>query len=599
MGCGPDDIINGWKVSKMTHYINRLKLAHARAEAIIVKLQQKQIKQNQEVQSEKLSLAVVMEDNTLSPYFEDYMEYFNRTGLLRFYEFAEDFKEKLFLDKLITSLNDEIEAAVTETWDYMSVAVNIRSAFEEFFTFNSPLCITKEIPTPIFKVLELYCKKLDDLETYSESAIPIAASTNAVKAIMLCRSEVLKTLQNVDFVQFLRHPIGGKMIQRIGGVSFTGLGKLLKGNKSPERSDPSSSLELDRNEKFASGGSDEESLGGGPRKKSISMAISGIFKKKLSKQGDELEALHDDEDESSNAMDSFKKILTRNNSDSETMKNRSLVERPKFLDSFRKKSKASIRNTNSPDFFHETIASSTNISSNQDLKPINLSITVPEIRETATPTTAEPEIDAETFMSLELEDENHNNDLDLNLPGQNESSSALLILPKQYYDLDIQITKLKFDLSLIEKQKKEFIDDPIMSKNLQYAQRGITNEINELNDQKIVIENSEIDNVITKGHAITIIGESKILVAQDGKNYAVYPIEVKRWNQEGAQSGWSVFRRYSHFLNLHKTLRELFPTLMVGIDLPGKMLSGLMKKKAIFLENRRSALEKYLFVNCI
>ena len=114
---------------------------------------------------------------------------------------------------------------------------------------------------------------------------------------------------------------------------------------------------------------------------------------------------------------------------------------------------------------------------------------------------------------------------------------------KKYYDLEIQITKLRFDLSVIEKQKKEFVDNPLLSKNMIYAQKGIMRDIKDLTDEKISIENQEIDGVITKGHAITNIGESKVIVAQDGKNYAVYPIDVKRWNNEGAQSGWKVFRR--------------------------------------------------------
>ena len=590
MGCSSDDVINGWKVSKMTHYINRLKLAHARAEAVIIKLQQKQIKQSQEVQAEKLSLMMVLDDSTLFPYFEDYLEYFNRIGLLRFYEFAEDFKEKLFLDKLITSLNDEIDPAITETWDYMSIAVNIRSAYEEFFVPTSPLCISREISLSIVRVLEAYCRKLDDLETYSETAIPILASTNAVKAIMITRTEVLKILQNADFVQFLRHPIGGKMLQRIGGLSFAGLGKLLKGNKSPERSETGSNIEMEKANLTTS--DDDQSP---QRKRSLGVAISGIFKKKPSRQGDGMDSFIDEEEDKLQNM-SETSALSRNNSNTDSsLKTRSLVERPNFLDSFRRKSKALFKGSHSAEFFHETLtapSTSSEISSGIDLKPSNL--VVPETREPNAPSSGE--VEAETFMKLELEDDTLQNDLDINLPGQNEATSALLILPKKYYDLDIQIAKLKFDLSIIEKQRKEFVDNPIMSKNLQYALRGITNEIKELNDQKIVLEDEEINSVIVKGHAITNIGESKILVTQDGKSCAVYPIEVKRWNNEGSQSGWTICRRYSHFANLHKTLKELFPSLMVGIDLPGKMLSGLMKKRAAFLENRRSALEKYLFV---
>lgn len=89
------------------------------------------------------------------------------------------------------------------------------------------------------------------------------------------------------------------------------------------------------------------------------------------------------------------------------------------------------------------------------------------------------------------------------------------------------------------------------------------------------------------------ISESHV-ISQEGKEYAVYPIQVWRLNEEGTSSGWMIMRRYSQFLSLHQDLKIKFPLLMQNYELPGKLMSGIMKGRAHFMENRRQALEKYL-----
>lgn len=90
--------------------------------------------------------------------------------------------------------------------------------------------------------------------------------------------------------------------------------------------------------------------------------------------------------------------------------------------------------------------------------------------------------------------------------------------------------------------------------------------------------------------------ETSQVIEQSGSDFAVYPIAVKRQNVEGSSSGWTVYRRYSQFLTLHLDLKNKFPHLMQNYDLPGKLFSGIMKKRAAFLETRREALETYLTV---
>lgn len=89
------------------------------------------------------------------------------------------------------------------------------------------------------------------------------------------------------------------------------------------------------------------------------------------------------------------------------------------------------------------------------------------------------------------------------------------------------------------------------------------------------------------------ISESHV-ISQEGKDYAVYPIQVWRRNEEGTSSGWMILRRYSQFLSLHQDLKIKFPLIMQNYELPGKLMSGIMKGRAHFMENRRQALEKYL-----
>lgn len=71
-------------------------------------------------------------------------------------------------------------------------------------------------------------------------------------------------------------------------------------------------------------------------------------------------------------------------------------------------------------------------------------------------------------------------------------------------------------------------------------------------------------------------------------------MKVIRQNAEGAKSEWLVYRRYSQFLTLHQDLKTKFPHIMEKVDLPGKFLASIMKKRSTFMEFRRIELEKYL-----
>ncbi|KAJ5069024.1 sorting nexin [Anaeramoeba ignava] len=55
---------------------------------------------------------------------------------------------------------------------------------------------------------------------------------------------------------------------------------------------------------------------------------------------------------------------------------------------------------------------------------------------------------------------------------------------------------------------------------------------------------------------------------------------------------WGVWKRYSEFVTLHKTLKKNFPVEMKDSKLPAKKVIGNMKEK--FIEQRKQDLEKYL-----
>ncbi|KAA0149269.1 hypothetical protein FNF28_07372 [Cafeteria roenbergensis] len=55
---------------------------------------------------------------------------------------------------------------------------------------------------------------------------------------------------------------------------------------------------------------------------------------------------------------------------------------------------------------------------------------------------------------------------------------------------------------------------------------------------------------------------------------------------------WSVFRRYSEFADLDKSLRHTYGYQMNSIKLPGKRLFG--NKRPEFLDERQAALQQYL-----
>jgi len=79
---------------------------------------------------------------------------------------------------------------------------------------------------------------------------------------------------------------------------------------------------------------------------------------------------------------------------------------------------------------------------------------------------------------------------------------------------------------------------------------------------------------------------------EDGKEYAVYVIEVQRKAGEQMPAAtWTITRRYSEFHDLHQRLRSRYQSVR-NLDFPKRRI--LMQLQSDFLHKRRIALEKYL-----
>ncbi|KAI1380352.1 PXA domain-containing protein [Hypoxylon crocopeplum] len=111
----------------------------------------------------------------------------------------------------------------------------------------------------------------------------------------------------------------------------------------------------------------------------------------------------------------------------------------------------------------------------------------------------------------------------------------------------------------------------------------------ELQRHQYVIQES--DNSLY-GRASIRIKSIQVGREEDGKEFAVYVIEVKRDAGEKMPAAtWIVTRRYSEFHELHQKLRNRYPSVR-NLDFPRRRM--VMKLQSDFLRKRRDALEQYL-----
>lgn len=177
--------------------------------------------------------------------------------------------------------------------------------------------------------------------------------------------------------------------------------------------------------------------------------------------------------------------------------------------------------------------------------------------------------------------------------------------------LDAQLDKLEAQAEILDAlARKAELTGARSSEARLLAQsiQAVRREARDIRWQRNQLEQQMAATLLIPGHTKVSIQDTMISVDQEGKEYAVYLIEVgivetetvkpsshSRGKDAAAQTtrGWIVGRRYSEFWSLHQSLKERFVEVRaLEPDFPGKRLVGLVH--APFVDARKTALEKYL-----
>ncbi|SPO26362.1 uncharacterized protein UTRI_03951 [Ustilago trichophora] len=196
------------------------------------------------------------------------------------------------------------------------------------------------------------------------------------------------------------------------------------------------------------------------------------------------------------------------------------------------------------------------------------------------------------------------------------TSGAFPGLPS--FNLRQEIRKMDAQLEKLEAQA-EILDALARKAELTGARSGemrllaqsiqaVRREARDIRWQRNQLEQQMAATQLIPGQTRVSIQDTMISVDQEGKEYAVYLIEVGILEQERSKSGshgrgkeasaptargWIVGRRYSEFWSLHQSLKERFAEVRaLESDFPGKRLVGLVH--APFVDARKAALERYL-----
>lgn len=162
-----------------------------------------------------------------------------------------------------------------------------------------------------------------------------------------------------------------------------------------------------------------------------------------------------------------------------------------------------------------------------------------------------------------------------------------LNLVEQIDALDCEIRKRQHSLTYIDKflTNKRDIDETDR-KIVIKSRTQTTRELETLLTQK---RQYEADDHALYGRSSISIDDTMTHQDQDGNDFVVYVIEVRRVGLDGTQTGWIITRRYSEFNQLHAQLKHHFPNVAL-LDFPKKQLNRL---KSV-VDVRRPILEAFL-----
>ncbi len=199
--------------------------------------------------------------------------------------------------------------------------------------------------------------------------------------------------------------------------------------------------------------------------------------------------------------------------------------------------------------------------------------------------------EAQKFVEDEREDSNGPDDSDEDRV--QEAAPGDLGLIEAIDVLNADIEKLTAQKQIVDSltAKAELTNNAAELRILRKSEQSLDREIKrkEMQKQQYVVQES--DNSLY-GRAAISIRSVMIGKEDDGHEYAVYVIEVKR--QAGEQmpaATWTITRRYSQFHELHKRLRARFPSVR-ELNFPRRQALFTLQKD--FVQKRRVVLERYL-----
>lgn len=187
-------------------------------------------------------------------------------------------------------------------------------------------------------------------------------------------------------------------------------------------------------------------------------------------------------------------------------------------------------------------------------------------------------------------DDNHGRSESLQLAGPGD-----LQLSYEIQRLADKVSSLETQRSMLDTLIKnaELTGDTQELALLRKSKSALNREHREVSFQRTQYEQQELANRLLPDRTkLTIVNST---TAEDsGKAVVRYLIEVQQLASDGSfATGWVVARRYNEFLAMHNKLRERY-ALVRNLDFPGKRL--VTNLSATFVDNRRTALEKYIQV---
>ena len=522
-------------------YISRLEVAQKRIDKVIANLSAKIKRVNRtDLGDGQLTLNYVLEDSTLLPFFDDYLNMVGRASLLQFYVSVVNFQDQLYIEKSVTTLDDALDPNIVETWDLISVAVNLCDLWKDYMAPDStPGTKISIFVSPSFlKYLSDYVETLNVAEGDVElNSLGTEKTSMAVKCMLCSMNDVLEVMRTEDFPSFLKHPIGLKLLNRFNGLNNPL--RFLRG-RSPDRDrasiDSDRSTEDHEEEQQQSFGRKKSMFGFDmlkmPRRNSKSKVMipeeredipeSAPIQTENFEVDGELQSIVNSEENSFVPAKKKNRLSPFFGDKESTLKYDVASQGRAFLESFRKKPVVV------PGIERDVDQQSPNSSNTHLRAPSEKEIRKPKSSEISTHarTTSfsrgtEKDIsksyessgpsadmmskldhDADDFIQLEIED-NHPSPIDdlINMP-QSQIHPFMIILPGRFFNLDESLDKLKADYAKAEMQIKDTdrSNDPEKLKNFHYIERGIWHEMQDILEQKQKIEKAELENVILPVH---------------------------------------------------------------------------------------------------